>query len=354
MPNPITLRHASSPSLPSPPPAGRTTVELCPAAGPSARAVPAWARRGLVALGLAFGAGLAPADDTGSGAKPAPRPVAPAAAAPARGVAPLRSESPNAQPLDCMIQPSQVVQVGSPAPGVIEHILVDRGDWVTAGQPIVHLDASVERAALALARERAGQSGEVAATDGARELADREAARAEELYRKKFVSSAFRDKQQAEARVASGRSDEARERRRLAERELHLASAQYRQRTLRAPIAGVVVERHMALGEYVDQKPVLRIAAIDPLRVDVLVPASAFGALRPGMSGTVRPDLATRPELEATVKTVDRVIDAASNTFRVRLELANPEGRLPAGLRCKVDLPIGSMAVAAGEPSPSR
>jgi multidrug efflux pump subunit AcrA (membrane-fusion protein) len=35
---------------------------------------------------------------------------------------------------------------------------------------------------------------------------------------------------------------------------------------------------------------------------------------------------------------VDRVIDAATNTFRVRLELPNPGGVLPAGLRCKVDL----------------
>ncbi|MFN0162035.1 MAG: hypothetical protein ACKVQQ_12450, partial [Burkholderiales bacterium] len=36
--------------------------------------------------------------------------------------------------------------------------------------------------------------------------------------------------------------------------------------------------------------------------------------------------------------TVDRVIDAASSTFRVRLELPNPDAKLPAGLRCKVDL----------------
>jgi hypothetical protein len=56
------------------------------------------------------------------------------------------------------------------------------------------------------------------------------------------------------------------------------------------------------------------------------------------------------------------VIDAASNTFRVRLELPNPNGALPAGLRCKVDLglklpeaplknlPAGPAANGAGAP----
>jgi multidrug efflux pump subunit AcrA (membrane-fusion protein) len=41
--------------------------------------------------------------------------------------------------------------------------------------------------------------------------------------------------------------------------------------------------------------------------------------------------------LSARVTHVDRIIDAASNTFRVRLALPNPGHRLPAGARCKVD-----------------
>jgi len=246
-----------------------------------------------------------------------------------------------------MIQPSQLVQVGSPAPGVIERILVDRGDLVKAGQEVVQLNASVERAALALARERARQQGEVQATEGARELAERELARADELFRKNFVSGTYRDKQKAEARVAGGRSEEAREKQQLAGHELTLATAQLAQRTLRAPISGVVVERFMALGEYVDQKPVLRIAAVDPLRVDVLVPAAAFGQVLVGQKGQVVPELVDRRVLTATVKTVDRLIDAASNTFRVRLELPNPGATLPAGLRCRVDLGLGTAQVPA-------
>lgn len=41
----------------------------------------------------------------------------------------------------------------------------------------------------------------------------------------------------------------------------------------------------------------------------------------------------------ARVTVVDRVVDAASGTFGVRLALPNPGHRIPAGLKCKVRLP---------------
>ena len=242
--------------------------------------------------------------------------------------------------LDCIIQPHQVVQVGSASAGVIENILVDRGDMVVKGQPIVQLNASIERATLAVARERAAQVGATRAAAGAQELAKRELERANDLVADNFVSKTYVDKQRAEAQVAGGRSEEAEERRKLSLRELELAIAQLEQRTIRAPITGVVVEKFMSTGEYVEQKPVLRLASVDPLRVDVLVPAAAFGQVSPGMKGSVVPELFSNASYTAVVKTVDRVIDAASNTFRVRLELPNPGGALPAGLRCKVDMAL--------------
>ena len=250
----------------------------------------------------------------------------------------IAQSSGSARGLDCMIQPHQIVQIGSAAPGVIERILVDRGDLVKQGQPIVQLQAGVERAALAVARERALQQGEMTVATGSADLAQRELQRAKELHEQNFVSQTYLDKQRAEAQVAGGRTDQATERRKLSQREVDLAAAQLAQRQISAPIAGVVVERFMSPGEFVDQKPILRIAAIDPLRVDVLVPAVAFGQVEVGMKGAVMPELLNKKEHVAVVKTVDRVIDAATNTFRVRLELPNPGGTLPAGLRCKVDL----------------
>jgi len=282
------------------------------------------------AAALTLAAALPLAAQTGA-PSPATRPAAAPVATPPDPATLLRS-------LDCMIQPHQVVQVGSPVAGVIERIDVDRGERVTRGQVLAQLAANVERAALAVARERSQQSGEVATAAGSRELAQRELLRASELQGQEFVSQAYLDKARAEAQVAGGRSTQAEERRRLAQREVELASAQLSQRTIRSPIDGVVVERYMSPGEYVEQKPVLRLASLDPLRVDVLVPGAAFGRVQPGDEGTVVPELIDRSPYKATVKSVDRVIDAASNTFRVRLELPNPGNKLPAGLRCKVAL----------------
>ncbi len=239
-----------------------------------------------------------------------------------------------------MIQPSQIVPVGTAVPGVVESVSVERGDTVTRGQVLLQLRAGVERASLAVARERATQMGETVVANGTQELAQRELERANELYAQNFVSKTYLDKQLAEAKVAGGRTDQAGERRKLSTREVDLAQAQLAQRTVRSPISGVVVERLSSPGEYVEQKPVLRIATIDPLRVDVLVPAAAFGQVAVGQTATVAPELFNRSSHTATVKTVDRLIDAASNTFRVRLELPNPNGALPAGLRCKIDLAL--------------
>ncbi len=239
-----------------------------------------------------------------------------------------------------MIQPSQIVPVGTAVPGVVDYVAVERGDTVTRGQVLLQLRAGVERASLAVARERATQMGETVVAKGTEELAQRELERANELYAQNFVSKTYLEKQLAEAKVAGGRTDQAGERRKLSTREVDLAQAQLALRTIRSPLSGVVVERLAAPGEYVEQKPVLRIATIDPLRVDVLVPAAAFGQVEVGQTASVAPELFKQDNVVATVKTVDRLIDAASNTFRVRLELPNPKGALPAGLRCKIDLAL--------------
>ncbi len=281
-----------------------------------------------VALGVQMLLGAAPAAaQVAVKTNPNPNPIAATSKSTALGAA-----------LDCMIQPHQVVQVGTAAAGVVSRLAVDRGDSVRRGQVVAHLNSNVERAALALARERAEQNGEVAAATGAQDLARRELDRATELAEENFVSRTYFERQRAEAQVAGGRVDQAQERRKLAAREVDLAVAQLSMRTIVSPLDGVVVERFVSNGEYVDQKPLLRIAAIDPLRVDALVPAAAFGQVQIGAFATVIPELFNRSEHTAVVKSVDRVIDAASNTFRVRLELPNPGGVLPAGLRCKVDL----------------
>jgi hypothetical protein len=51
---------------------------------------------------------------------------------------------------------------------------------------------------------------------------------------------------------------------------------------------------------------------------------------------------------KAQVKSLDRVIDAGSGTFGVRLELANPDFQIPAGLNCRVRFPAEPAAGIGG------
>ncbi len=70
-------------------------------------------------------------------------------------IACIGSANGRAEPLSCLIQPYQEADIGSQVVGVIDHVLVERGDYVKKGQPVVQLNSDVERAALAHAKLRA-------------------------------------------------------------------------------------------------------------------------------------------------------------------------------------------------------
>jgi len=243
-----------------------------------------------------------------------------------------------AQPLGCLIEPHRVIDVGSPVIGVVESVKVERGDRVAKGDVIAVLRADVERAAVNVAATRAKVAAEVQAAQANYELARQKYARAAELRRQNFISAQALEQARAEAEVAEQRLAQAKEQRGISARELQLAEAQLGLRTIRSPVTGVVVDRYMSGGERVEEKPIVRVATVDPLRVEVVVPAALYGTIATGSMLTVTPELPTATPRQAKVTLVDSVIDGPSNTFRVRLEMPNPNYELPAGLRCKVEL----------------
>jgi membrane fusion protein (multidrug efflux system) len=79
---------------------------------------------------------------------------------------------------------------------------------------------------------------------------------------------------------------------RIAQLEVAQAEALLRQRALVSPVDGVVMERLLRPGEFRhDQSPVFTLAQLDPLRVEVFVPAAYHGQVRAGMAGQVVADL---------------------------------------------------------------
>ena len=257
-----------------------------------------------------------------------------------------------ADALACLIQPYQEAEIGSQVIGVLDRVLVERGDFVTKGQPVAQLNSDVERAHLAAAKVRAEASADLKAAASNREFTRKKKLRTEDLYKKNFVSQQASDQAATEDQVADMKLRQAQEQQRVAVQEYALAQAQLAQRTIRSPLNGVVVERYLSDGERIEEKAVLKVATIDPLRVEVIVPAMYFSKIKTGMSATVKPEVSEAEPRGAKVTVVDRVIDAASNSFRVRLELPNPNYQLPPGLRCKVDFDLPAPAADTTKPKP--
>ena len=268
-------------------------------------------------------------------------------------IACLGSAGSRADPLSCLIQPYQEADIGTQVVGVIERVLVERGDFVKKGQPVVQLSSDVERAALAAAKLRAEATADLRAAASNHEFAQKKKVRTDDLYQKNFVSQQATDQAGTEAQVAEMKLRQVREQLRLAHQELALAQAQLAQRTIRSPLTGVVVEKYLSEGERVEEKAVVKVAAIDPLKVEVIVPASYFSKIKQGMAANVKPDMPEASPQSAKVIVVDKVIDAASNSFRVRLELPNPNNQLPPGLRCKVDFDLGAPTAENVQPKPA-
>jgi RND family efflux transporter MFP subunit len=177
--------------------------------------------------------------------------------------------------------------------------------------------------------------------------------RARELQKQGFVSPQATEQAQAEQDVAAQKVEQAHDQKRIAGQELTQVQAQLGQRTLRSPFNGVVVERFVNPGERVEDKALLRVAMLDPLRVELVVPAARYGSVSVGDRLQVLPDLPGFTAVTATVSHVDPIIDAASNTYRVRLSLRNPGNRLPAGARCRVELaPMAARAPAPAASAP--
>ncbi|WP_291988927.1 efflux RND transporter periplasmic adaptor subunit [Candidatus Accumulibacter sp. ACC007] len=253
-----------------------------------------------------------------------------------------------APPLGCLIEPEQVAEVGSPVIGVIEAIRVERGDRVSKGQVLALLRGDVERAAVGVAGTRARAEADEQAARSNVAFARQKLERTQGLLEKKFISEQALDQVRTEYEVAEQRLVQAREQKRVAQRELGLAEAQLAQRSIRSPFDGVVAERYLSVGERVEEKPLFRVAKVDPLRVQVVVPAALYGKIESGAFASVQPQLPETAAVQAQVTLVDQLIDAPSNTFRVLLTLPNPDLRLPAGLRCQADFGL-DLPVLAGK-----
>lgn len=238
---------------------------------------------------------------------------------------------------DCLVRAQEVARIGAATRGVLRDIHVDRADRVQRGDVLAELEASAEESQVALARLKLGSDIAVRLARAKAETAELRAERLTRLLRQNLVPRTEQEEAVLAARTARLEEEQAQLDLKVAEVELAAAQAALERKRIRAPFDGVVTDRLMSVGElYNEQDPVLVVARVDPLVVDSYLPGTARGQVSPGMAA--RLVLESGQAVTAVVGVIDPVLDAATGTFGIRLDLPNPDGLILAGQSCRLSL----------------
>jgi len=250
--------------------------------------------------------------------------------------------------LDCMVKPEMYVELSSPVDGVLESVLVETSDVVQKGQVLAKLESSVETAQVNLSRQEASVNDVIEGKKIESEFSMRNKDRFNQLYKTQAGSLAEDDKANTEADLTRLALNKAISDKKIAELKFKLATAQLEQKSIKSPINGIVIERYAMPGETVENRPIMKLAQIDPLRVELVAPAALFGQITKGMPAEIHPEKPANQIYQATVTIVDKLIDPASGSFTVRLALPNPDDKLIGGVNCVAKFNFPSELPASG------
>ncbi len=234
-------------------------------------------------------------------------------------------------------RPSADLTLSFIQPGRIAAIHFTEGDKVQAGQVLAQLDDAAEQVQLAQLKAQSEDQTQILASEVS--LAQKR------VDLKKLETAAARDAA-TELEVEHARLDV-----QIAELSLVLAKLEHEQATrkyeeqrirvdnmrLRSPIDGQVERVHVEVGESANAlEEVVQVVQIDPLWIDVPVPAAEAVGLKREMTASVTfPEAKGSLVVEGKVISVGAVIDAASATLRVRVQVPNI-ARRPAGEHVQV------------------
>src|SRR5215471_16702792 len=266
--------------------------------------------------------------------------------------------------------PLEEVTVSSEVEGKVDEVLVDIGDRVDAGQPVVRvstielkLAVDQQRAMYQQARARLGLTGE---SDDLKNILDaaevKKAAAdlkdAEERYKRSQLLLEQQllprsDFDQSEARLSAGKAayelaiqsvQNLRAQLPQYRAAVELAEKKLRDAVIRAPFKGQVKERVVAPGQYLKvQTPVMVIVSMDPLRVRLKIPEMMAGWIRAGEGIHVSVEAYADKTFSGKLTRTNPVVDPQSRTFEVEALLDNSEGLLKPGFFVKARIPSGKV-----------
>jgi len=207
------------------------------------------------------------------------------------------------------------VTVSADLPGIVESIDFESGRSVRAGDVLVRLDTSQERAQLAAAKAR-------------RDLTKLNLERSQELLEKQVVAQAEYDRMAAEAKQAEAGAGE--------------IQATIERKRIRAPFAGTLGLRQVNLGQYLNGgDPVVSLQAMDPIYVNFSLPQQDVSSLKIGAEVRVSADGIVIANSEGRITAINSVVDEATRNVQVQATFRNPEGRLRPGMFVEVQASFG-------------
>ncbi|WP_150912038.1 efflux RND transporter periplasmic adaptor subunit [Marinobacter halotolerans] len=239
-----------------------------------------------------------------------------------------RSSFPETVHLDGVIEAVQKSTVSAQTSGTVQKLPFDVDDSVAAGDLIVQLEDSEQQSRLNQAQ--AGlEEAEAALTDASQRFA-----RIEEVHARGLVARQEFD--QARNNLAAARARVERARAAVAEAEKQLSYTR-----VVAPYDGILTERHVELGESVSPgQPLLSGLSLEQLRIVVDLPQKYAELARKERQAQVT--LTDGRVLETGEMTFYPYADPATHTFRLRMQLDEPNGSLFPGMLVKVGVPVAS------------
>ena len=223
----------------------------------------------------------------------------------------------------------EISQVAIRNPGRVARVVVEQGERVRAGQPMLYQET--EYLDLDLQRARA----EVARAEAAYGEAKRELERKQLLRQKESVPVATLDRAQTGYDQTAAALEVAKAM--LATAEQRVADA-----VLRAPFDGVVMERRTAAGERLSERQDVAfvLARTSPLKLRFDVPERLLPSVKEGQVVKATTDPFPTETFEGKVNLIGQTIDPSTRSFFVEATFANTNGKLRPGLFARVQLEL--------------
>lgn len=235
-------------------------------------------------------------------------------------------------PIEAFAEATVVAKVG----GEVRSILVEEGDDVEAGQLLARLDG--DRLRLELEQSQANL-----------QKLRRDYERNVNLKEKGLISAGDFDKIQYEMEALEASNN-------LAKLELSYTE-------IRAPIAGVISERLVKIGNTIEvNAPLFRVTSLEPLVAYLHVPEREYRRIARGMPATIQVDALRGQRFDASIARVSPVVDPNTGTFKITVEVSDPSRRLKPGMFARIGIvsdmhanalqvPRGAIVEEAGEQS---